>query len=139
MLRVLPWFATSLLAVLVGAADAQTAVDLIRDDFSRYPPGLLSEPLGRLNPPVQEYHYLEHRGVPQGPWANAICYLDSWAVGDEDGRPYLEQHLPPSDSRMMTRVFSPLFVMGDPEWGDYTVEVSMRPLSVEDMAGVVFR
>src|SRR3954454_13673600 len=129
----------ALLVAVEGLAGAEPPVELFRDDFSRFPPGLLSEPLGRLNPAIQEYHYLEHRGVPTRPWANAISYLDSWAAGDEDGRPYLEQHLPPSDSRMATRLFSPLFVTGDPEWSDYTVEVSVRPLSVEDMAGVVFR
>ncbi len=139
MLRPQPWFMVFLLTIPASVADAQSTVDLFRDDFSRYPPGLLSEPLGRLNPAVQEYHYLAHRGVPTGPWANAICYLDAWAAGDEDGRPYLEQHLPPGDSRMMTRIFSPLFVTGDPEWADYTVEVAVRPLSLEDMAGVVFR
>jgi hypothetical protein len=128
-----------LLITLAAVTQAQAPVDLFRDDFSRYPPGLLSEPLGRLNPAIQEYHYLAHRGVPTGPWANAICYLDAWAAGDEDGRPYLEQHLPPGDSRMMTRLFSPLFVTGDPEWADYTVEVAVRPLSLEDMAGIVFR
>jgi hypothetical protein len=53
-----PWLrsATSLLLtilVLAGSAGAQSTVDLFRDDFSRYPPGLLSEPLGRLNPAVQ--------------------------------------------------------------------------------------
>src|SRR4051794_33499954 len=142
MLMVRARFATVLLlTLLAGVADAQsqTPVALFQDDFSRYPPGLLSEPLGRLNPAIQEYHYLAHRGVPTGPWANAITYLDSWAAGDEDGRPYLEQHLPPPESRMATRLFSPLFITGDPEWSDYTVEVSVRPLSDEDMAGVVFR
>jgi rhamnogalacturonan endolyase len=140
MLRVLsPPAMFLLLTLLAGSVSAQSPVELFRDDFSRYPPGLLSEPLGRLNPAVQEYHYLAHRGVPTAPWANAICYLDAWAGGDEDGRPYLEQHLPPGDSRMMTRIFSPLFVTGDPEWADYTVEVAVRPLSLEDMAGVVFR
>jgi hypothetical protein len=140
MRRVQGWSGAFLLTTLAAAcAHAQSPVELFRDDFSRYPPGLLSEPLGRLNPAIQEYHYLAHRGVPAGPWANAICYLDSWAAGDEDGRPYLEQHLPPSDSRMMTRLFSPLFVTGDPEWADYTVEAAVRPLSLEDMAGVVFR
>jgi hypothetical protein len=139
MLRRLPRLAALLLPLLTGIANAQTPVDLFRDDFSRFPPGLLSEPLGRLNPAIQEYHYLAHRGVPTGPWDNAIGYLDAWAAGDEDGRPYLEQHLPPQDSRMMTRLFSPLFITGDPEWSDTTVEVSVRPLSLEDMAGVVFR
>ena len=34
---------------------------------------------------------------------------------------------------------NPIFLTGDPEWEDYAVEVSVRPLSVDDMAGVVFR
>ena len=34
---------------------------------------------------------------------------------------------------------NPIFVTGDPEWSDYTVEVGVRPLSLDDMAGVVFR
>src|SRR5262249_59118878 len=121
MRRVLSWVATLLPIILlasVSVARAQSSVELFRDDFSRYPPGLLSEPLGRLNPAVQEYHYLAHRGVPAVPWANAICYVDAWAAGDEDGRPYLEQHLPPQSSRMMPRVFSPLFVAGHPRCTD---------------------
>ena len=106
----------------------------------RYPPGPLSLPVGQLNPAIQEYHYLAHRGVHLGPWANAICYLDAWAAGDEDGKPYLEQHLPPANRRMEPKLFSPLFVTGEPEWGDYTVEV-VGPAAVvdRDMAGVVFR
>jgi hypothetical protein len=81
----------SLLAL--AAAIAAPAADLFRDDFSRYPPGLLSSPVGQLNGAIQEYHYLPHRGVPLGPWANAIGHLDAWLAGDEDGQPYLEQHL----------------------------------------------
>ena len=34
---------------------------------------------------------------------------------------------------------NPIFITGDPEWSDYTVEVSVKPLAVEDGAGVVFR
>src|SRR5262245_59247597 len=34
---------------------------------------------------------------------------------------------------------NPTFVTGDPEWGDYSVEVKVRPLSLENFAGVVFR
>ena len=34
---------------------------------------------------------------------------------------------------------SPIFVTGDPEWEDYTVEVACGHLSLGDMAGVVFR
>jgi len=40
------------------------AADLFRDDFSRFPPGWLTNPVGSLNAAIQEYHYLPHRGVP---------------------------------------------------------------------------
>ena len=100
-----------------------------------FPPGWLTRPVGQLNGAIQEYHYLPHRGVPLGPWANAICHLDAWAVGDEEGHPYLEQHTVNDQSRLM----NPIFLTGDPEWGDYAVEVRVRPLSLDDMAGVVFR
>jgi rhamnogalacturonan endolyase len=34
-----------------------------------------------------------NRGVPLGPWANAIAHMDAWVAGDEDGKPYVEHHL----------------------------------------------
>jgi hypothetical protein len=111
------------------------AAELFRDDFSGFPPGWLTRPVGQLNGAIQEYHYLPDRGVPLGPWANAICHLDAWAVGEEERHAYLEQHTVNDQSRLM----NPIFLTGDPAWGDYTVEVSVRPLSLDDMAGVVFR
>jgi rhamnogalacturonan endolyase len=111
-------------------------VTLFSDDFSRFPPGILSAPLGLLNGAIQEYHYIEHRGVPTHPWRNPIVHLDSWAAGDETGAgPYLEQH---TINLEPDRV-QPLFVTGDPEWRDYRVEVSVRPLILEKEAGLVFR
>src|SRR3954471_23608626 len=126
-----------LLAVVVSASAGLPcpAGDLFRDDFSGFPPGWLTRPVGQLNAAIQEYHYLPHRGVPLGPWANAICHLDAWAVGEEDGRSYLEQHTVNDQARLM----NPTFLTGDPEWEDYDVEVGVRPLSLDDMAGVVFR
>ena len=56
------------------------AADLFKDDFANFPPGWLSSPVGSLNAAIQEYHYLPHRGVPLGPWSNAICHLD--CLGD---------------------------------------------------------
>ncbi len=114
-------------------------VVLLEDDFSRFSPGLLSAPIGQLNPAIQEYHYLADRGVPLAPWANAIGYLDAWAAGDEDDRPYVEQHLSPDHRWMEPRLFCPLFITGEPEWQDDTVEASVRPLSLSGMAGIVFR
>lgn len=111
------------------------AADLFRDDFSRFPPGLLSQPMGQLNGAIQEYHYIEHRGVRTHPWRNPIVHLDSWVASDEDGKPYLEQHRV-NDSPGRT---TPLFVTGDEEWSDYSVEVSVKPLALDDMAGIAFR
>ena len=56
-------------------------------------------------------------------------------AGDENGKPYLEQHLD-STARQFT---NPIMMTGDAEWGDYTVEVKVKPLSLAGMAGVVFR
>jgi rhamnogalacturonan endolyase len=124
------------LPILVPAgASGSGANDLFSDDFSRFPPGLLSAPVGQLNGAIQEYHYLAHRGVPLGPWEHAINHLDAWAAGDEDGAPYLEQHTVNPLSLQM----NPTLVTGDPEWGDYTVQARVRPLSLADMAGLVFR
>lgn len=119
--------------VLTGLAQG---ADLFRDDFSGYPPGWLSYPKGTLNAAIQEYHYLSHRGQPLGPWANAIAHQDAWVISDEDGKNYLEQHLASGIASQFTH---PLFITGDPEWGDYTVSVKVKPLSTKDFAGVVFR
>src|ERR1041385_2814592 len=104
------FFVPVLLILRVSASGAE----LFRDDFGRFPPGQLSSPVGQLNGAIQEYHYLPHRGVPLGPWANAICYLDAWVVGEEEGQSYLEQHLVNDLSELM----NPILVTGDEEWGD---------------------
>src|SRR5262247_50498 len=82
-----------LLLLFVLSVAAPSQVELFRDDFSKFPPGWLSKPVGLLNGAIQEYHYLANRGVPLGDWANAVVHLDPWVAGDEDGQPYLEQHL----------------------------------------------
>jgi hypothetical protein len=128
----------TLRSVAAGAllcAARLSGADLFHDDFSRFPPGWLTFPVGTLNGAIQEYHYLPNRGVPLGPWENAICHLDSWVAGDESGKPYLEQHLDPT-ARQFT---NPLFITGDPEWTDYTVEARVRPLAMPGFAGIVFR
>jgi hypothetical protein len=93
--------------------------------------------MGQLNGAIQEYHFIRHRGVDVRPWYNPIVHLDSWAIGDEDGKSYLEQHMLVEER--LRNVMYPLFVTGDEEWGDYTVEAKVRPLAFAEMAGVVFR
>jgi len=118
----------------VTALRAGTA-ELFHDDFSRFPIGRLTFPLGFTNPAIQEYHYLPNRGVPLGPWENAICHVDAWLVGSEDGKPYLEQSLA-SDAKQFV---NPIFLTGDPEWSDYAVQAKVEPLSTSEYAGLVFR
>src|SRR5881409_2766291 len=89
------------LLALVGCCAPVGAAELFRDDFSGFPPGWLTRPVGQLNAAIQEYHYLAERGVRLGPWANAICHLDSWVAADEGGAPYLEQHAV-NDSAQLT-------------------------------------
>src|SRR5579872_7021359 len=84
---------TVFLFALLFSVAAASGADLFRDDFSRFPPGWLTSPVGTLNGAIQEYHYLPNRGVPLGPWSNAINYLDAWVVSSEEGHPYLEEQL----------------------------------------------
>ncbi|MEO6008496.1 MAG: hypothetical protein ABIX28_26355 [Vicinamibacterales bacterium] len=119
----------------MSAAAADGERELFADDFSNFPPGWLTEPVGTLNGAIQEYHYLPHRGVPLGPWANALCHVDAWVVGDEEGTSYLEQH----STHPLPELSSPTFVTGDAEWADYRAEVKMRPLSTAEQMGLVFR
>ncbi len=110
---------------------------LFSDDFSRFPPGWFSQPMGQLNGAIQEYHYLPHRGVPTAPWENAIVHQDAWLASDEDGRPYVEQHLIANADRVDW--YQPLFITGDPAWHSYTLEAEIRPLNLVASAGLAFR
>src|SRR5919106_1684608 len=67
--------------------------------------------------------------------SNPNTHNDSWVAGDEDGKTYLEQHLRHDQPER----WQPLFVTGDPLWTSYTVSARVRPLSLAESAGIVFR
>ena len=54
-------------------------------------------------------------------------------IGDEDGWPYLEQH---SVNSLYFKLMNPTFLTGDADWSDYTVEAKVKPLSLDEMAGI---
>jgi hypothetical protein len=120
---------------LVPRTPACTTAELFSDDFAKLPPGWLTKPVGTLNAAIQEYHYLPHRGVPTKPWESAICHLDAWVAGDEDGTTYLEQ----ATVADLPDFAVPTFVTGDTAWVDADVEVKVKPLSFQHFAGVAFR
>ena len=104
---------TNLFILFVLGAGSVAGAELFRDDFSRFPPGWLTSPVGALNGAIQEYHYLPHRGVPLGPWENAICHLDAWVVGDEEANPTSSSNsTPPSQASGRPRSSSPAIRSG---------------------------
>ncbi len=123
------------LIVLLSVAVVAPSADLFKDDFSRLPPRVFSEPIKQLTNAIQEYHYLPHRGVSILPWENAIAHTDVWTGGDEDGKAYVEMH----EVNPTRKTMNPTLVTGDIDWFDYTLETKVRPLSNSDMAGIAFR
>jgi rhamnogalacturonan endolyase len=124
------------LLVLLGVlAPLCQAGELLRDDFSRFPNRIFSEPVKQLTNALHEYHYVEHRGVRTAPWENALLHEDVWTGGDEDGKTYLEMHV--VNDRPYQ--FQQTMIIGDAEWFDYAFQAKVRPLLYEEVAGLAFR
>ena len=107
---------------------------LFHDDFSGLPAGWLSEPLGRLNTAIQEFHWIAGRALPQGAWSNGVVDQDAWLVSSEAGMSYMQQqlHHPPDH-------VNAVLIAGEREWRDYTVSVRVKPLALDGIVGVAFR
>jgi rhamnogalacturonan endolyase len=110
------------------------SIELFRDDFSNFPVGWLTRPIDQLDTAIQEFHWIASRALPHGAWSNGVVDHDAWLASTEDGTPYTQQQLyhPPH------HVYEVL-ITGDPEWRDYTVEASVKPLSLDGIAGIAFR
>jgi hypothetical protein len=128
-------------ALIVLCLPLARGADLFHDDFSRFPVGHLTYPVDSVGGSIQEYHYLRNRGVPLGPWENSISHSDAWLIGEDDGTPYLEQSVAVQtrDPRNVENNTNPIFLTGDPEWSDCTVQVRIQPLATSGFAGLVFR
>jgi rhamnogalacturonan endolyase len=112
-------------------------VRLFQSDFSRLTPGKLAEFAARGFP---EYHYIPRK------------FTDGWSVvnnrGPEEWKVFgLDDHQVLDylgyNAETWTRDFTyPIIVNGDFLWEDYSVTVSLTPLSrpdVADLRGVIFR
>jgi arylsulfatase len=96
------------------------------------------------NTPFREYKHWVHEGGistplivhwPQGiarGQRNKLVHAPGHLI---DGKTYLEQHLIHDQPER----WQPLFVTGDPWWTSYTVSAKVRPLSLSEAAGIVFR
>lgn len=117
----------------LGQSSSETT-ELFRDDFSQFPAGWVWYPVDQQGTAIQENHWIASRALPHGAWSNGVVDHDSWLASSEDGKPYMQQQLfhPPH------HVYEVL-ITGDPEWGDYTVEAMVKPLSLDGFAGIAFR
>src|SRR5436305_12556832 len=102
--------------VCLSLLPAATAGEIFRDDFSRFPPRISSEPVKQLTNALHEYHYVHDRGVSLDPWANPLIDDDAWCRGDEDGKPYVEMDVP----NKLPRHVNATLIVGEPEWLHYT-------------------
>jgi hypothetical protein len=80
MLTVRRFFLLFLLFILISALPALTA-DLFRDDFSKFPTGWLTQPIGQINAAIQEYHYLPYRVC----WGRGRTRSSHGCVADQRG------------------------------------------------------
>jgi len=108
---------------------------LLSDDFSKFPAGQLTHPIGQQGPAIQENQWIDSRARPFGAWSNGVPDQDAWSAAVEsDGKSYMQQQWshPPHG-------VSAVLVAGDSEWTDYTVEALVKPLALDGIAGIAFR
>ena len=87
-----------------------------------------------VNGAIQETTTSSIAACARTPGATPSCTSTRGPPATKGSEPYLEQHLINDDLR-----FAPLFVTGDPEWRDYRVEASVRPLSLAERGRAAFR
>ena len=111
--------------------------EIWRDDFSGFPIGAF--PYDPEHSAMGEYHYYPAKGY-QGAWYDPITGSSfrgpSWIITEEGGKHYMEQTRLGAPGE---HVSCPTLAAGHKDWKDYRLSVSMRRLSLQEPAGILFR
>lgn len=112
-------------------------ITLLKDDFQEFSIG--GFPYDPEHSAMGEYHYYPVQGFT-GQWYDPItgsAYRGpSWIVTEDRGTHYMEQ------TRLSApgpRVSCPTLVAGEKDWKDYSVSVQMRPMTIQERTGILFR
>ncbi|UQZ82482.1 Rhamnogalacturonan exolyase YesX [Paenibacillus konkukensis] len=111
-------------------------ITLLHDNFTQFSIGPF--PYDPKHSAIGEYHYYPSEGN-RGGWYDPVVYYGwlgpTWIVTENGGTKYMEQTRP----QAAIKHHWPLLVTGEENWRDYTVEVTIRPLSTHSNTGFVFR
>ncbi|TDF96273.1 hypothetical protein [Paenibacillus piri] len=112
-------------------------ITVLQDDFSQFSIGPF--PYDPQHSAIGEYHYYPSAGN-HGDWHDPMVYSrwrgPTWIITENRGTKYMEQTRP---QFAIKPAFWPLLVKGDVSWRDYTLEITLRPLSTLTHTGIVFR
>ncbi|MDF2958309.1 MAG: hypothetical protein K0S39_44 [Paenibacillus sp.] len=111
-------------------------INVMHDQFRHFSIGPF--PYDPKHSAIGEYHYYPSQGY-HGDWHDPVVWYGwlgpTWIVTEDKGTKYMEQ----TRVQAAMNEFWPLLVKGDESWRDYTLEVTVRPLSTYSHTGIVFR
>lgn len=112
-------------------------ITVLQDDFSQFSIGPF--PYDPQHSAIGEYHYYPSIGNDGG-WYDPMVYSrwrgPTWIITEDRGIKYMEQTRP---QFAIKPAFWPLLVKGEESWSDYSLEVTVRPLSTLSHTGILFR
>jgi rhamnogalacturonan endolyase len=112
-------------------------ITLLQDSFSQFSIGPF--PFDPKHSAIGEYHYYPPEGN-RGGWYDPMVYYGwmgpTWIVTEDRGVKYMEQTRP---QVAIKAAHWPMLVKGEEGWQDYSLEVTVRPLSTFSHIGITFR
>jgi rhamnogalacturonan endolyase len=127
-------FFTSLMSVVAPQNITQPDSLLAYCNFSKLSPGKFGEQTGKGFP---EYHYIPRKFTDGWEIVNNRG-PDEWKIINQDGKNSL-YYLGYNETAWTHDFTYPIICYGDSLWKDYTLEVTMTPLSRSDLNGIIFR